>query len=101
MSNRILDVVHNTAKDLHEADILKVQTMRQFDALCLPEVKPLDALQIKAIRETAQVSQTVFAAYLNTSTSSVRQWEQGVKSPRGATLKLLSLVAQKGLGILI
>ncbi len=31
------------------------------------------------------------------STSTVRQWEQGDKHPRGTSLKLLNLIADKGL----
>jgi putative transcriptional regulator len=42
----------------------------------------------------------VFAKYLNTSPSTIRQWEQGEKHPRGTSLKLLNLVADKGLSIL-
>ncbi|MDC3214114.1 MULTISPECIES: helix-turn-helix domain-containing protein [Pseudoalteromonas] len=73
------------------------QTMREFDAMCLPEVEQYDAAHIKAIREHA----AVFAAYLNTSASTVRAWEQGGKFPKGASLKLLNLVANKGLDILV
>jgi putative transcriptional regulator len=39
----------------------------------------------------------VFAAYLNTSLSTVQKWERGQKKPNGPSLKLLNLVQQKGL----
>ncbi len=97
MSNSILDAMHDTAKGLTDAGVMGVKTMREFDALCLPEVEHYDAAHIKAIRESAHVSQSVFAAYLNTSPSTVRSWEQGGKSPKGTSLKLLNLVAHKGL----
>jgi putative transcriptional regulator len=100
MKNSILDVMHETAKDLTEAGVMDMQTMRKFDALCLPEVEKYDARRIKAIRERAHVSQAVFAAYLNTTASTVKQWEQGGKQPRGTSLKLLNLVAHKGLEVL-
>lgn len=100
MSNSILDVMHDTAKGLADAGVMDVQTMRKFDVLCLPEIERYDAAHIKAIRERAHVSQAVFAAYLNTSPSTVKSWEQGGKSPKGASLKLLNLVAHKGLDIL-
>jgi len=100
MKNSILDVMHDTAKDLTEAGVMDMQTMREFDALCLPEVEHYDAARIKAIREKARVSQAVFAAYLNTTASTVKQWEQGGKKPRGTSLKLLNLVAHKGLEVL-
>ena len=100
MSNSILDVMHETAQGLTDAGVMDVQTMREFDALCLPEVEQYDAAHIKAIRESVKVSQAVFAAYLNTSPSTVRSWEQGGKTPKGASLKLLNLVAHKGLDVL-
>jgi putative transcriptional regulator len=93
----ILEAMHETAKDLTAAGVMDVQTLREFDALCLPEVEEYDAAHIKEIREKARVSQAVFAAYLNTSPSTVKQWEQGGKRPRGTSLKLLNLVAHKGL----
>ena len=100
MSNTILDVMHDTAKGLTDAGTMDIQTMREFDALCLPEVEHYDPAHIKAIRENVHVSQSVFAAYLNTSPSTVRSWEQGVKTPKGTSLKLLNLVAHKGLDAL-
>ena len=100
MQDTILDVIHGTAKDLNEAGVMDVQTMREFDALCLPKVEKYDAARIKALREREHVSQAVFAAYLNTSPSTVKQWEQGGKKPRGTSLKLLNLVADKGLKVL-
>ena len=97
----LLEVAHDMAKGLHEADIIDVTTMREFDALCLPPVKDLSATQIKKIRLKEKVSQPVFAQCLNTSTSTIKQWEQGEKHPRGTSLKLLNLVAKKGLAILM
>ncbi len=45
----------------------------------------------------AGASQAVFAAYLNTSVSTVQKWEIGEKSPSGPALKLLNIVERKGL----
>ena len=101
MKDNILDVVHDTAKDLAKAGVMNMTTLREFDAICLPEVKRYNAENIKALREKEHVSQAVFAAYLNTSPSTVRQWEQGNKKPRGTSLKLLNLVAHKGLRVLV
>lgn len=39
----------------------------------------------------------MFARYLNVTMGLVSQWERGVKRPRGPALKLLTLVAKKGL----
>jgi putative transcriptional regulator len=71
--------------------------MREFDALCLPPVKSFSATEIKRLRMRNNASQAVFAAYLNTSPSTVQKWEQGQKKPNGPSLKLLNLVEQNGL----
>ena len=93
----ILESVHATARGLHKAGVMRVQTMRQFDRLCLPPVRAYSATQIKRLRERNEASQAVFAAYLNTSVSTVQKWERGEKKPHGPSLKLLSLVDSKGL----
>lgn len=100
MDKSILDVVHETAKDLHAAGAMKETTLREFDALCLPPIKEYTAVQIKRIRLKNHASHGVFAAYLNTSKSTVQKWEQGAKKPNGPSLKLLNLVAEKGLEVL-
>lgn len=79
---------------------MKETTLREFDALCLPPVQEFTATQIRLIRTRNHASQGVFAAYLNTSKSTVQKWEQGQKKPNGPSLKLLNLVAEKGLEIL-
>ena len=100
MDKSILDMVHQTAQDLHTAGVMKETTLREFDALCLPPVQEYTAMQIKHIRLKNHASQGVFAAYLNISKSTVQKWEQGQKKPNGPSLKLLNLVAEKGLEIL-
>ena len=97
MAESILDAVHETAKELHNAGVVEQTTMREFDALCLPKVKTYSAAQIKNIRGRNKASQRVFAAYLNTSPSTVQKWEQGAKKPNGPSLKLLNLVDNQGL----
>ena len=97
--SKILEAVHETAKGLHNADVMDQTTLREFDRLCLPPVESLAPDEIKRIREKSHVSQAVFAAYLNTSLSTVQKWEIGQKKPTGTALKLLHLVQKKGLEV--
>ncbi|MBL4868338.1 MAG: DNA-binding transcriptional regulator [Pseudomonadales bacterium] len=97
MNKSILEVMHETAQDLHEAGAMNEVTMREFDALCLAPIKKYSGNQIKRIRTKNKASQAVFAAYLNTSKSTVQKWEQGLKSPNGPSLKLLNIVDKKGI----
>ncbi len=96
----ILDVIHETAQGLNQAGVMDTVTMREFDALCLPPVQSYNPEQIKGIRLKVKASQAVFAAYLNTSISTIQKWELGLKHPNGISLKLLNLVDKKGLDIL-
>jgi len=71
--------------------------MREFDDVCLTPVQPLKPKEIRALRLRDGASQAVFARYFNVTTGLVSQWERGEKHPRGASLKLLALVAKNGL----
>ena len=52
------------------------------------------AAQIRNLRkEQFGMSQPIFAALLNVTTSTVRAWEQGQKTPSGAAARLLQLMA--------
>ena len=96
----ILKVVHDTARGLRESGAMDATTMREFDALCLPPITGYSASQIRQLRLRCKASQAVFAAYLNTSVSTVQKWEQGKKRPNGPSLKLLDIVDRKGLDAL-
>jgi putative transcriptional regulator len=95
--SRLLASIHETAEDLHQAGLMSKRTLRGFDELCLTRVQPLAPKKIRALRLREGASQAVFARYLNVSTGLISQWERGEKRPQGTSLKLLSLVAEKGL----
>ncbi len=97
----ILEAVHETAKGLYVAGVMDQITLNKFDRLCLPPVEPLAPEQIKCIRQQSRMSQAVFAATLNTSTSTIQKWEIGQKRPTGTALKLLNLVKKRGIEVLI
>ena len=59
-----------------------------------PPPRALTPGQIRAIRQSFNVSQAGFARIINVSVNAVESWEQGVRKPREATLKLLA-VAEK------
>jgi putative transcriptional regulator len=98
---RILDAVHETATDLHLVGFISKRRMREYDALCLKPIPRYSGSKIRALRERHRISQAVLATVLNTSLSTVRQWEIGVKQPSGPSLKLLDLLDRKGLEALI
>jgi putative transcriptional regulator len=99
--SRILSEVREGAVGLHRAGLIDKQTMREFDILTLPQVRDLTPKQIRTLRVRTNMSQAVFAAFLNTSVSTVQKWEIGEKTPSGPSLKLLNVIDQKGVDALI
>ncbi len=92
-----LAAVHEVALGLAEAGTMNKRRLRGFDALCMSPVQPFSPAEIRALRLRENASQAVFALHLNVTTGLVSQWERGEKQPSGAALKLLTLVAWRGL----
>jgi putative transcriptional regulator len=99
--SRILESVHESAKRLHEAGAMDTLTMRTFDTLCIPTRRAFSAKEVRRIRARVHASQAVFAAFLGVGTTTVSQWEQGLKKPSGSAVALLDLVERKGLEVFV
>lgn len=99
--SEILKDIHESVSAMHRLGIVDKRTMRDFDIRCLTKTDDLLPAEIAEIREREGVSQAVFARALNITTNYVSQLERGTKRPRGATLKLLSLVKHKGLDAIL
>nr|WP_218176249.1 helix-turn-helix domain-containing protein [Pseudomonas gingeri] len=82
---------------LHDAGVVSKVTMREFDVICPSPVREFSAVDIKHLREELKFSQPVFALHLHTTASTIRKWEQGDTRPAGPALKLLNVIADKGL----
>jgi len=65
-----------------------------------PPPKPMKPAEIRALRASMNASQALFARLLNVSSNAVESWEQGIREPRQATLKLLH-IARKSPGALL
>ena len=96
--NAVFAAIHETAQGIFDAGLMDKKTMRAFDVSCLTPIHPFTPEEIRTLREREEVSQAVFANYLNVTTDYVSKLERGLKSPAGGTLKLVLLVERKGLG---
>jgi len=99
--SNIIESLRGDLAALHKAGAVSKVTMREFETICPPPVRELTAAEIKQIREALHFSQPVFALHLHTSVSTVRKWEQGETHPTGPALKLLNIIADKGLQAII
>ena len=95
--SKAMAAIHEGMQILYEGGSIDKQTMREFDEACLMPIQPLTPEEIRAIREKEHVSQSVFSHYLNVTTGLISQWERGERKPSGTSLKLLLIVAKKGL----
>jgi putative transcriptional regulator len=99
--SRLLEAIHETAKDLNELGFIDKRAMNRYDALCIEPVQPYSPEQIRTLRDRYRISQSVMASIFNTSLSTIQKWEIGEKHPGGPSLKLLSILDRKGIEALI
>jgi putative transcriptional regulator len=99
--NKLIESLRSDLATLHQAGAIDKVTMREFDAICPPPVRTFSAGDIRRLRESLKFSQPVFALHLHTSASTVRKWEQGDTRPAGPALKLLNIIADKGLSAIL
>jgi putative transcriptional regulator len=101
VTSKIIESLRGDLETLHNVGAISKVTMREFDAICPPPVREFSADDIKRLREALHFSQPVFAHHLHTTASTVRKWEQGETRPAGPALKLLNVIADKGLQAII
>jgi putative transcriptional regulator len=94
-----LGAIHETMEALHRIGAINKVTMREFDEACLDPIHELNPEDIRALRERENVSQPVFASYLNVSRNLVSDWERGKRKPGGPALKLLNVIQKHGLAV--
>lgn len=99
--SKIIESLRADLAVLHEVGAIGKVTMREFGAICPPPVREFGAEDIRRLREKLKFSQPVFAHHLHTTASTVRKWEQGETRPSGPALKLLNVIADKGLQAII
>ena len=95
--SKISEAVHTTMQEVYDLGFTDTETMRQFDKSCLTPISAFSPQDISELRAREGVSQGVFAYCLNVKPKLVSEWERGTKKPSGPSLKLLSLVKEKGL----
>jgi putative transcriptional regulator len=101
VASKIIESLRADMAGLYEVGAISKVTMREFNAISPAPVRAFSASDIKDLREALNVSQPVFAHHLHTTASTIRKWEQGETRPAGPALKLLNIIADKGLQAII
>lgn len=104
--NRLTEALLETANDLRQAGIMDAAThekitLRHLGTRASAMDEPITADDIRSLRESAHLSQAVFARYLNLTTGYVSQLERGAKRPTGAALALLNVIRRKGIEVIL
>ncbi|WP_027477340.1 helix-turn-helix domain-containing protein [Curvibacter gracilis] len=97
MSSKLIESLRKDLGVLCDAGLVDKVTMRRFDAIRPMPIQPFQPADIRKLRMQLNFSQSVFALHLHTTASTVRKWEQGDTQPSGPALKLLNIIADKGL----
>ena len=105
-TSRLAEALVETAGDMHKVGLLDQAgydkiTMRHLGMAGVPKLAPITATQIRAMRERANLSQAMFAHYLNLTADYVSKLECGTKRPTGAALALLNVIKRKGIAALL
>lgn len=101
-TSRLTKELLDTARDMRASSLLtraehEKITMRHRDDIPAAVKASLSGREIKALRQRANLSQAVFANYLNLTVGYVSQLERGVKRPTGPALVLLDVIRRKGI----
>lgn len=99
--SRLTEALLETAEGMHRTGIMNDEeyrkiTVRHLGVQRVPTTEPIKGEEIRRLRERANISQAVFARYLNLTTGYISQLERGAKQPKGAALVLLNVIRRKG-----
>ncbi|EOW6744274.1 NadS family protein [Cronobacter dublinensis] len=83
-------------KALFEQLTASMRQVNEIDEGCREPSRTftIDALKIKEIRQASGLSQTKFASLIAVSVDTLRNWEQGRRSPTGPARALLRAIAR-------
>ncbi len=96
MSKKMMEALADVVQGTIDAGVKTTFTERQLKELGIKIQKiEFAPKQIQKVRSKTNLSQAVFAKILNVSVSSVRQWEQGTRTPTGSTKVLLNLLSKQ------
>ncbi len=92
----VFEALHRSASALHKVGAMDEQTMRNFDVACIAKPAAWSKRRIQLLRKKNKMSQPVFAAFLNSTPSTIAQWESGAKRPSNIAAKLLQVLEKHG-----
>lgn len=99
-NSRLMQEALETAQGLYKSGVIDSARMQEYEAICTP-VRKFTGEDVKNLRSRINVSPTMLARLINTSTATVQAWEAGKKNPGGQSCKLLDILSRKGIEALL
>lgn len=92
-----IDRMVKTGRALHALGLASDERMQRLEWVGMAPPAPLTPGEVRAIRESADLSLYTFANMLNTTARLLRRYEQGLNRPTGPVLRLLHAIRKQGL----
>ena len=104
--SRLTKALLETADDMRRVGVMNAAahekiTLRHLGSKADAVPEPISGDEIRSLREAANLSQAVFARYLNLTAGYVSQLERGAKRPSGPALVLLNVIRHRGIDAIL
>jgi len=104
--SRLTKALLETADDMRRVGVMNAAahekiTLRHLGSKADAVPAPITGDEIRSLRERANLSQAVFARYLNLTVGYVSQLERGAKRPTGPALVLLNVIRHRGIDAIL
>ena len=100
--SRIIEEMHELAKDMYAAGVIDKHRMLEHEALYRAARTPkYTGEEVKEIRTRLNLSESLLASLIKTTENTVRAWEEGRRKPNGTVCLLLDLLNRKGIDALL
>ena len=104
--SRLTKALLETADDMRRVGVMNGAahekiTLRHLGSKADAVPEPITGDEIRSLRERANLSQAVFARYLNLTVGYVSQLERGAERPTGPVLVLLNVIRHRGIDAIL
>ncbi|MBR4796049.1 MAG: helix-turn-helix domain-containing protein [Lachnospiraceae bacterium] len=91
MSKSAYESIMRGLKEIHE-DLQRETPKLKRNTITIEPVREYSADEVKQIRKSVGMSQTIFASYFGVSNKTIEAWEAGTNHPSGPASRILSMI---------
>ena len=91
MNKSAYESIMRGLKEIHE-DLQSDSPKLKRNTISIEPVKEYSGEEVKRIRKSVGMSQTIFASYFGVSNKTIEAWEAGTNHPSGPASRILSMI---------